>query len=327
MFVDAMLGDTMDLSAEEFGAYHLLLYAIWRSNGRPLPDDDKKLARICRVTVARWKRVLRPALVGYFDQDAIEQGGEWIQKRLKKEWDFVAKRRAKQSEKGTLSAKAKGLKTQETASTAVDMRLQPKPPSGSNRKPTPNPNPNNTPCSPPLPSPPPDGPTPDVMTALGEEVMDLAGVDHTTSTAWHMAGPAVARWTGWGATPDLIRSVVKAKAGQLLDRGGGRARSPSYFDAAIREEVHRAQAESTATTSGDDEEIPPELLIDGEPMSGRCLRVLPGHQSELLQEAQRGGEVAACRLAKRLLTEAGLLSAAQTTPQNPPPHPPDGAQP
>jgi hypothetical protein len=62
-------------------------------------------------------------------------------------------------------------------------------------------------------------------------------------------------------------------------------------------------------------------------MSGRCLRVLPGHQSELLQEAQRGGEVAACRLAKRLLTEAGLLSAAQTTPQNPPPNPPDGAQP
>ena len=47
---DALLADTTHLSADEFGAYCLILFATWRNNGVPLADDDKRLARICRVT-------------------------------------------------------------------------------------------------------------------------------------------------------------------------------------------------------------------------------------------------------------------------------------
>lgn len=85
MFVDAMIGDTLQLDAEEFGAYHLILYATWRANGQPLADDDEKLARLCRMPLARWKKVRR-TLEPLFDLSA----GTWRQGRLEREWARVA---------------------------------------------------------------------------------------------------------------------------------------------------------------------------------------------------------------------------------------------
>lgn len=85
MFVDAMIGDTLQLDAEEFGAYHLILYATWRANGQPLADDDEKMARLCRMPVARWKKV-RKGLEPFFDLS----GGTWRQGRLEREWARVA---------------------------------------------------------------------------------------------------------------------------------------------------------------------------------------------------------------------------------------------
>jgi uncharacterized protein YdaU (DUF1376 family) len=90
VFTDALLGDTLHLSAEEFGGYCLLLFATWRNNGRALPDSDTKLARICRVSVRRWVGRLRPVLVEFFDIS----DGNWRQKRLEKEWQFCAERAA-----------------------------------------------------------------------------------------------------------------------------------------------------------------------------------------------------------------------------------------
>lgn len=57
LFVDDFLGDTQHLSCEENGAYMLLLFAAWRSPDCSLPDDDRKLARICRLSVRKWKSV------------------------------------------------------------------------------------------------------------------------------------------------------------------------------------------------------------------------------------------------------------------------------
>lgn len=87
MFVDAMLADTMHLTTEEFGAYHFILYATWRKNGDPLEDDAAMLARICRVSPAVWRK-LRPILVRFFDVS----DGTWRQKRLEREWAYVAER-------------------------------------------------------------------------------------------------------------------------------------------------------------------------------------------------------------------------------------------
>lgn len=95
MFVDAMIADTLHLDMEAFGAYHMILYATWRANGVPLPDDDIVLARVCRMAVPRWKKV-RGAIVSFFDLSA----GTWRQKRLDKEWNRCAEARRVAKENG-----------------------------------------------------------------------------------------------------------------------------------------------------------------------------------------------------------------------------------
>ena len=106
VFTDALIGDTLHLSAEEFGAYCLILFATWRNNGRALPDDDRKLARICRTNIMRWRKSLRPKLVGFFNLE----DGFWHQKRLEKEWSLVHKKIQNATEVGKRGAAAKWLK-------------------------------------------------------------------------------------------------------------------------------------------------------------------------------------------------------------------------
>jgi uncharacterized protein YdaU (DUF1376 family) len=52
---DALLGDTTDMSATEFGAYVRVLLAMWR-NGGWLPNDPKRLARYATLTAGQWLR-------------------------------------------------------------------------------------------------------------------------------------------------------------------------------------------------------------------------------------------------------------------------------
>jgi uncharacterized protein YdaU (DUF1376 family) len=120
VFTDALIGDTTHLSMEEFGAYLMILFVTWRNNGVPLPDDDKRLARICRMSEKKWSAI-RPTISEFFDLSE----GVWRQKRLEKEWQYVSQQRAKQSEKGKKSAQARSLKNNETPSTVVGQRLEP----------------------------------------------------------------------------------------------------------------------------------------------------------------------------------------------------------
>ena len=63
---DALLADTMHMSAEEFGAYCRILFAMWRHDGR-LPHDLTQLRRIAGVQPRRWPFiqdvVLRPLTI------------------------------------------------------------------------------------------------------------------------------------------------------------------------------------------------------------------------------------------------------------------------
>lgn len=60
---DALLADTMHMSAEEFGVYCRLLFVMWRHGGK-LKDDDSEMAAIGGVTAKKWlslkEKVMRP---------------------------------------------------------------------------------------------------------------------------------------------------------------------------------------------------------------------------------------------------------------------------
>lgn len=81
VWVDAFVRDTLDLSADEIGAYNLLLWAMWSRESCDLPDDDRKLARVARVTPQTWKRRVRPSLEVFF----VIARGTWSSVRLMRE--------------------------------------------------------------------------------------------------------------------------------------------------------------------------------------------------------------------------------------------------
>lgn len=79
LWIADYLGDTQHLSAEQHGAYLLLLMTMWRAQGS-LPNDPVKLARIARVTGRKWKAI-SPEIMDLFDVE----DGKVTQKRLVKE--------------------------------------------------------------------------------------------------------------------------------------------------------------------------------------------------------------------------------------------------
>lgn len=65
LYVADYLADAAHLSTAEHGAYLLLLMTYWQT-GKPLPDDDKKLARITGLSGRNWLRA-RPVICEFFD--------------------------------------------------------------------------------------------------------------------------------------------------------------------------------------------------------------------------------------------------------------------
>ena len=78
-YVSDYLADAGHLSVIEHGAYLLLVMSYWQRQ-RPLPDDDRKLARFARATPEQWS-VLRPVLEEFF---VIDQG-TWSHRRIDSE--------------------------------------------------------------------------------------------------------------------------------------------------------------------------------------------------------------------------------------------------
>lgn len=96
LWTDAYLSDTHpDLTLEEHGAYLLLLIASWRRPDCALPNDDKWLCRFLGVHGNQWRKLRSAVLERFF---TLTEAGNWQQKRLRKERDFVEKKRGKQRE-------------------------------------------------------------------------------------------------------------------------------------------------------------------------------------------------------------------------------------
>ncbi|MEM8626241.1 MAG: DUF1376 domain-containing protein [Pseudomonadota bacterium] len=109
LFTDAFLADTTHLSAEETGAYVMLLMCAWRSPSCSLPNDDKKLARMARVSPARWGKI-RDEVMAFW---TLDEQGTWSQKRLQKERLYVEKSRAIKRDNGSKGGRPKPLKNNE----------------------------------------------------------------------------------------------------------------------------------------------------------------------------------------------------------------------
>lgn len=119
-FVSDFIGDTMHLTAEEVGAYVLLLCAMWNAGGS-LPNDPKRLARAARVTTKRWHFVW-PNLAPFFDDD----GERITQKRLSIEAERVRQISSDRSTAGKSGVEAKALKNNKPASANADDLLEQK---------------------------------------------------------------------------------------------------------------------------------------------------------------------------------------------------------
>jgi uncharacterized protein YdaU (DUF1376 family) len=104
LYVSDFLGDTMHLSTEQIGGYMLMLMAMWNAGGS-LPNDDKKLARVCRMSAHLWKKN-REEMLAFFEvtETGLTHG------RVTKELGKIGRISEKNSQKGFLGGTAKALK-------------------------------------------------------------------------------------------------------------------------------------------------------------------------------------------------------------------------
>jgi uncharacterized protein YdaU (DUF1376 family) len=94
LYPDALIGDTMHLSVGEFGAYMLILVSMWSAGGS-LPNDDRVLRRISRVSGANWTR-MRPTIMALL----TVEGDRVTQRRLRSEFDKAAGDRSRRANAG-----------------------------------------------------------------------------------------------------------------------------------------------------------------------------------------------------------------------------------
>ena len=99
LYIADYLADTMHLSAEEHGAYLLLMFNYWQT-GKPIPKN--RLAKIARLTNERWADV-EPSLREFF----CDNGDEWVHLRIEEDLASVREKLTKKSAAGKASVQAR----------------------------------------------------------------------------------------------------------------------------------------------------------------------------------------------------------------------------
>lgn len=90
LFPDAYLRDNYRLTLEQHGLYLVLMMEAWGSEDCTLPDDEKQLAQIAGMPLARFRKIASAVLSKW-----TREGGRLHQKRLLKEWHYVRQKSAK----------------------------------------------------------------------------------------------------------------------------------------------------------------------------------------------------------------------------------------
>jgi len=101
MYWPKYLADTSHLGMAEHGAYMLLIGHYWMT-GRPLPDDDRMLARIVRASAREWRNV-RPIIATFFHVE----NGEWRHGKVEALLDEAQKRYERRAKAGAAGGSSK----------------------------------------------------------------------------------------------------------------------------------------------------------------------------------------------------------------------------
>ena len=115
LWVDAFQRDTQHLSTDEVGAYMLVLMAMWVRESCDLPDDDRRLAAVSRVSPRLWKSRVGPSVREFFE---VEEG-KLVSRRLQREADYVERHCKAQSDKRNANKSVKALKNNNPPPTVV----------------------------------------------------------------------------------------------------------------------------------------------------------------------------------------------------------------
>jgi Uncharacterized protein conserved in bacteria len=119
LFVREYLVDTTTLTLEQSGAYlHLLMHA-WAKGGA-LPDDERQLATMAKVSVKRW-RAIWPAISHYWRAE----GGALTNKRLSQELQYVTEVSEKRRAAGARGGRARSDKNQPVKESPASDLLKP----------------------------------------------------------------------------------------------------------------------------------------------------------------------------------------------------------
>lgn len=82
LYIGDFLAAVEDFDADEGFAYILLLIHYWKHG--PLPNDDKRLARIARIPLGKWKVSTSHAVMREFDLQIHEDIELWHLDKLDK---------------------------------------------------------------------------------------------------------------------------------------------------------------------------------------------------------------------------------------------------
>ncbi|HHV1786852.1 TPA: DUF1376 domain-containing protein [Escherichia coli] len=115
LYIADYLADTMHLSAEEHGAYLLLMFNYWQT-GKPIPKN--RLAKIARLTNERWADV-EPSLQEFF----CYNGEEWVHLRIEEDLASVREKLTKKSAAGKASVQARRSRKEADVQTKQERNL------------------------------------------------------------------------------------------------------------------------------------------------------------------------------------------------------------
>jgi uncharacterized protein YdaU (DUF1376 family) len=108
LYVSDYLADTAHLTAQQHGAYMLLLMNYWQ-RGKALDNSNERLSHVARLSLEEWADA-KPTLEEFF----IVEGNLWTHARVEDDLEKIREKSAKASFAGTRSVVARGLNKRST---------------------------------------------------------------------------------------------------------------------------------------------------------------------------------------------------------------------